>query len=83
MKRLISINFDHLADMALGCICKLAVWKNAEYDKQEVLNHFREYLDGISEDKFIAIMEKHNDDKFTRIGMLPKPEQTPSVKYST
>ena len=71
LKRLISINFDHLADMALGCICKLAVWKNAIYDKQEVLSCFSEYLDGVSDEKFIAVMEKHNHDKFIRVGMLP------------
>ncbi len=69
--RKIQIDPEHLFKMGMGCICKAAVMEkgNAYLDEpRDVLQYFREKMRGYGLAYWIAVMEKHYDDMFLRMG---------------
>lgn len=63
IRRRVDVDFGHQANMALGCICKMAVWSDCADTWKDITGVFMEYVKKIGWPKVREVLEKHSEEK--------------------
>ena len=77
------VDMEHLFRMALGCMCKMALWERAEVDTvRDVVSHFVEKVKSHGRRYFLDTLERHYDEMRLKIGHFARSGEMPGCVVS-